>query len=180
MEKKRISNRRLSFYISSVYVGLGTVFSLVYWTSSNPMFFSGTLGTILFYLFIPVSFISIMIGFTEKDSTLMILVTQAITFFLFWFVLFIIIRAILGKEVVYISKTTDETQDSVIELTNTFTKTPYKTEKGLLIIEQEFHQPNIGEIAYLDDKVAPPGKYKIGMFRYLEVKNGKISDTSSS
>jgi len=59
------------------------------------------------------------------------------------------------KEIVYIPRT-------------------YKCQEGNLVIEQELHNPNIGEKVFLDNKPAPSGRYKIGFMSYLEVEDGII------
>ena len=43
-----------------------------------------------------------------------------------------------------------------------------------LTIKQEYTHPNIGEFAYINDRPAPSGKYKIGLFTYISVENGRI------
>jgi len=93
IKKTKISNKRLSFYITLAYVGLGTIFSLMYWTYSNPMLINETFGQILFCFFLPTSFISIGIIFTVRDAAFFILITQTITFLLIWAFIYAIIKA---------------------------------------------------------------------------------------
>jgi len=46
----------------------------------------------------------------------------------------------------------------------------------VLTIKQEYPSPNIGEFAYINNKPAPNGKYKIGLFTHIYVENGRIVD----
>lgn len=57
-----------------------------------------------------------------------------------------------------------------------FKRRAYSTDKGELVIDQEYHQPNKGEVAFLNDKMAPTGRYKIGVFSFVEVRDGKVFD----
>jgi len=84
IKKAKISNKRLSLYISLTYVGLGTIYSLLYWTAGNPMSINETFGNILFFIFIPVSIVSIGALFTSRDPGFFIVITQIITFLLVW------------------------------------------------------------------------------------------------
>lgn len=45
---------------------------------------------------------------------------------------------------------------------------------GILNIKQEYEQPNIGELVYLNGEKAPNGKYKIGFMGFAYVENGRI------
>jgi len=83
-KRNKISNKRLSFYITLVYVGLGTIYSFIYWSSWNPIGLNDTFGMILFCIFLPTSFISISILFTVRESAFYILIAQTITFALVW------------------------------------------------------------------------------------------------
>lgn len=76
-----ISNKRLSFIISIIYVGLGTLYGLAYWTYLNP---SNAFSDFLFYFFMPASFLLEVILFTERDPFFLVLFTQIFTFFIFW------------------------------------------------------------------------------------------------
>jgi len=97
IKKTKISNKRLSFYISLTYVGLGTIFMLSYWTSANPIGLNATFGIILFCLFLPVSFISIVIAFAEKDSGVIILIVQTLLLFIVWAIIYQILNSFRYK-----------------------------------------------------------------------------------
>jgi hypothetical protein len=75
---RKISNKKLSLFISSVYVVLGTTYGVIYWTPAN------IFGKLLFYPFMPVCFAPIGLMFTERNPFFLILITQTITFFLIW------------------------------------------------------------------------------------------------
>lgn len=81
---KNISIVKLSFLIALIYVALGTIYSYTYWTYSNPMRLNETLGHILFYFFLPTSFIAIMILFSERDPNFLIFISQTITLLIVW------------------------------------------------------------------------------------------------
>ena len=91
-DTEKISNKNISLIITSIYVGLGTIYSLVYWTNNNPGF-EGS-GQFAFYFFSPVSFLSIALMFTMRESFLAILIGQGISFLIVWgpihFVVFVI------------------------------------------------------------------------------------------
>lgn len=55
-----------------------------------------------------------------------------------------------------------------------YTQIKYKVSEGELIIEQQYHNPNLGEKAFLNNKTAPNGRYKIGRFHTVEIYNGII------
>ncbi len=52
----------------------------------------------------------------------------------------------------------------------------YKIKEGELVIKQEFTYPNKNEIVYLNDDLAPNGKYKIGFMSYVIVEDGKVKE----
>ena len=52
----------------------------------------------------------------------------------------------------------------------------YKCNKGVLIIQQEFYQPNKGEQAFLNNEKAPDGKYKIGFMNFIVIENGRVKE----
>ena len=87
-KKKTISNKRLSFIISFVYVGLGSVYGLIYWTKFNS---TNAFSDFLFYFFMPASFPLEIILFSERNPFLLGLLTQVITFFIFWGLVYFII-----------------------------------------------------------------------------------------
>ena len=79
--KNKISNKKLSFIISFVYVGTGTIYGLIYWTEFNS---TNALSDFLFNFFMPASFLLEGILFAERNPFLLGLLTQIITFFIFW------------------------------------------------------------------------------------------------
>lgn len=56
----------------------------------------------------------------------------------------------------------------------TLTKIEYKCKEGILAIYQEYPQPNIGEKAFLNNKKAGNGKYKIGFMSCITVEDGRV------
>ena len=52
---------------------------------------------------------------------------------------------------------------------------PIKNQE-ILVIKQEYQQANVGEYAYINNKPAPDGKYKIGLFTYIYIVNGRVTD----
>ncbi len=74
---KRISNKKLAFYITLVYVILATIYS--YWTMRNL-----EEGGILYYVFFHAIIFPSLILFTEREPALMILICQTITLFIIW------------------------------------------------------------------------------------------------
>lgn len=62
-----------------------------------------------------------------------------------------------------------------VELIAYTTKT-YNCETGSLTIEQQYHQPNVGEKAFLNGKSAPTGKYKIGFLQYITIVDGLVAN----
>jgi hypothetical protein len=51
----------------------------------------------------------------------------------------------------------------------------YNSTFGEVIIEQEYHYPNIGEKAYLNGQLAPTGKYDIGLLSPIIIVDGVVS-----
>jgi hypothetical protein len=74
-------NLRNSFLIALAYVGSGTL-ALLFIYSTNP------LVPLVLLLTIPVTFISGAIAYTEKDSTLPIIIVQLVMFLLLWAILY--------------------------------------------------------------------------------------------
>ncbi len=70
-----------SFLIAFAYVGAGT-------TALLCIFSTNILVLIVLLVTIPVTFIGSVIAYTEKDSTLPIIVVQLVMFFLFWRILY--------------------------------------------------------------------------------------------
>ena len=56
-----------------------------------------------------------------------------------------------------------------------FTTFVYLCKEGELSIEQEYQNPNIGEVATLNNLPAPTGIYKIGWFSKIKIVDGKVS-----
>ena len=79
--KNRMSNKRLSFIVSLFYVGIGTIYGLTYWTELNT---TNAFSNFLFYIFMPASFLLEVILFSERNPFILGLLTQVITFFIFW------------------------------------------------------------------------------------------------
>ena len=58
-----------------------------------------------------------------------------------------------------------------------FNEVDYKLKsQEILTVRQEYTNPNIGEFAFINNKPAPNGKYKIGLFTHIHVENGRIVD----
>jgi hypothetical protein len=86
-----MSNKKLSLLFSGFYVGLGTLYSCLYWTGYSILI---PTGTFLYYLIAPVSFFPILIIFSEAEPFLYILIFQLITFFIIWLIFFIIFSSL--------------------------------------------------------------------------------------
>ena len=60
-------------------------------------------------------------------------------------------------------------------ITRVFDKVFFKIDKGNLEVEKlRDSNPKVGDPVRLDHKTAPNGKYKIGLMKYIHVKDGKI------
>ena len=81
IEKRKTSNKKISFIFSLIYVGLGTIYALTFWTEANTEL---GFNKFLFYFFMPSSFILEVILFAQKDPFLLGLLAQIITFFFIW------------------------------------------------------------------------------------------------
>jgi hypothetical protein len=57
-----------------------------------------------------------------------------------------------------------------------YTNFTYNCNEGELLIEQEFHNPNSGELAYLNGKPALSGKYKVSFFHSITILDGKVNN----
>ena len=77
MTDRKITNKKLAFYIALVYVILATIYT--YWAMSNLKS-----DGILYYLFFPATIFPSSILFTERESIFMILICQAITLLFIW------------------------------------------------------------------------------------------------
>jgi hypothetical protein len=54
-------------------------------------------------------------------------------------------------------------------------KKNYNTDKGIITIEiTENYSPAKGDFVFQGIESAPDGKYQLGFFRYITVKNGRI------
>ena len=54
-------------------------------------------------------------------------------------------------------------------------KKKYETKQGAIIIEEEQNSsPSKGDYVLMNNRLAPDGKYKIGMFKTITVANGRI------
>ncbi len=60
-----------------------------------------------------------------------------------------------------------------------YTTHTYNCEDGILTIEQEFQNPNVGEKVFLNKKPAPFGKYKLGFMSHIFVDNGIVETISN-
>ena len=81
---KNLSNKKLALIITCIYVGLGAVYSCLYWTNIHIAFPNDS--KVLFYFFAPVAFIPIMILFAERDPVLYILIFETIAFIVTWLI----------------------------------------------------------------------------------------------
>jgi hypothetical protein len=54
----------------------------------------------------------------------------------------------------------------------------YACDEGQLTIEQEYPNPNFGELAFLNNTPAPTGKYKLGFLQWVYIKDGKVAAES--
>ena len=77
-----MSSKKLAFIIAFLYVGLGTIYSFIYWTNYALAFPEDS--KILFHFFAPVSFFPITVLFTEKNPLFFILISQSIALLLMW------------------------------------------------------------------------------------------------
>src|ERR1035437_8706972 len=77
MTDRKISNKKLVFYIALVYIILATIYT--YWAMSNLKS-----DRILYYLFFPATIFPSLILFTEREPRFMILICQAITLLFIW------------------------------------------------------------------------------------------------
>lgn len=85
--KHVFSNKWLSFIIALLYVGLGTVYALSYWTGILSTL-NEAIANFLFYFFLPVSFMTIGIIFTEHEPILPVFIWQIISFFGIWILVY--------------------------------------------------------------------------------------------
>ena len=93
------------------------------------------------------------------------------------------IKSDFEKSIQYITSNPIENLSSDIKLvkfSDTETKDlkvfNYNCKEGVLSVEQEYQNPNIGEKATLNDLPAPTGKYKIGWFTKINIVDGKVAN----
>ena len=86
-----ISNKKLSFIITLIYVALGTIYGTFYWTGIIPL--TGW-GIILFYFFTPASTFCIALIFTLMDPVIAIIIAQAVTLLVLWGPIYLLVRII--------------------------------------------------------------------------------------
>ena len=60
------------------------------------------------------------------------------------------------------------------KLNEQYEKVFYAINEGELAIKQEFTNPNIGEFVFLNGRIAPNGKYKLGFMNHITVEDGKV------
>ena len=59
---------------------------------------------------------------------------------------------------------------------NILAKTEYKTDRGIIEIESDANSGmQTGDLVFLNERPAPNGKYKIGLFRSIAVIDGRIA-----
>jgi hypothetical protein len=80
-----------SFFITLIYVGLGTVSVLCLGISGQENEFINDLLTMILFVTIPVTCISFAIMYSSPDYGTVLLV-QSVIFLLFWFILFLILK----------------------------------------------------------------------------------------
>lgn len=81
LNNDKVSNRKISIIISLVYIGLGAIYSSIYWTGAIEI---EGFGKFLFYFFLPGSSLSIAFIFTIRNPAVAILIGQLISFFIVW------------------------------------------------------------------------------------------------
>lgn len=93
-----MSNKKISFMISLIYVGLGAIYSTIYWTGAIEL---EGFGKPLFYFFLPASGLSIALIFTIGNPAA-ILIGQLISFFIVWgpihFIVLFVREIVLHKQ----------------------------------------------------------------------------------
>ena len=82
---KKISNKKLAFYIALVYVILATIYT--YWAMNNLV----TDG-FLYYTFFPATIFPSLILFTEREPGILLLICQTITLIIIWLLLWFFIH----------------------------------------------------------------------------------------
>lgn len=77
MIDRKLSNKKLAFYVALVYSILATIYS--YWAMYNLVS-----DGIFYYLFFPATIFPSLILFTEREPGFMILICQIITLLFIW------------------------------------------------------------------------------------------------
>jgi hypothetical protein len=95
------------------------------------------------------------------------------------FICFMIKRKITttNSDIENLSVDDESESDSEIEIDNSqllIKRHTYECDLGKLVIEQKLNIPSSDDVAYLNDKLAPTGKYKIGEKQFVFVSNGNI------
>ena len=83
-----MSNRKLSFIITFLYVFVGTLYALIH--MNNPGWGKG-LEDVINDIFLPASFFMELIMFVEKNAFLYVLISQTIVFFLLWAIVYLVV-----------------------------------------------------------------------------------------
>jgi hypothetical protein len=86
-----MSNVKLSLIISIIYIVLGTIFGLAFWSGYNNVE-NKSIYDILWIIIFPSSFIMISIIFTTENPILWIIFTQLILFFIYWAIILGLIK----------------------------------------------------------------------------------------
>ena len=79
----------LSFLVSLVYVGLGTISVLC--LAPNPPL-DGDFMIIILALTLPVNFISVGVMYADSSATRIVLIIQMVYFLIFWLIVYFILK----------------------------------------------------------------------------------------
>ena len=91
MTMRALSIKRLSFIIACLYVGIGTIYALTYWTYAS-IGLGETIGKILFVFFLPTSFVAIAILFAERNPAGFLILSQTVILFVIWGIIYFIVN----------------------------------------------------------------------------------------
>ena len=86
----------------------------------------------------------------------------------------VIVERNSSKQINVTAKTKRSKVAEKINVEPIFKEIKYKCYEGEITVLQEYHYPNVGEEVYLNNVVAPNGKYKIGHFHNIIVCKGYI------
>jgi hypothetical protein len=89
MNKSSLFQFKKSLLIALVYVGLGTISVLSIYPSS-PLY--GSWVIFVLFLTLPVNFISVAVMYSDSSAFESILIIQLFYFFVFWFILYYIMK----------------------------------------------------------------------------------------